>query len=119
MASWGNEYAIGVMDNGVNTKLAGTGANTDIIAGQAHRLAFRLTGTRLELYDNAQLVLSTTDPTLIPATSYVGLQTTQGRGQAKFAGVLVETLIRRGCAPTERGTGTALRQVRSGTSLRF
>ncbi|MEV8378751.1 hypothetical protein AB0P21_38780 [Kribbella sp. NPDC056861] len=90
IASWNQKYAIGVMDNGVNTKLAGTGAATDIAVGQAHRLAFKLTGSRLDLYDNDQLVLSTNDPTLIPSTSYVGLQTTAGRAQARFAAVSVE-----------------------------
>ncbi|MEU0806922.1 hypothetical protein [Streptomyces sp. NPDC005970] len=89
IASWGNEYAIGVMAGGVNTKLAGVGAASDIRTGETHRLRFTLNGSRLDLHDDDRLVLSVVDPTLIPARSFVGLQTSTNTGRAKFGDVSV------------------------------
>jgi hypothetical protein len=91
IASWGQKYAIGVMDDGVNTKLAGAGSATDIAVGQTHRLSFTLTGSRLELYDDGVLVTSVVDPTLVPASGYVGLQTSTNTGRTRFGGVSVAT----------------------------
>ncbi|MCX5401730.1 hypothetical protein [Streptomyces sp. NBC_00102] len=89
IASWGNKYAIGVMEGGVNTKLAGTGSSSEIAVNRTYRLRFALTGSRLDLYDDDRLVLSVVDPTLIPAASYVGLQSSNNTGRVKFAEVRV------------------------------
>lgn len=91
IASWGQKYAIGVLDDGVNTKLAGVGSAADIAVGRTHRLSFSLTGSRLELYDDGVLVASVVDPTLVPASSYVGLQTSTSTGRTRFGGVSVTT----------------------------
>ncbi|MGW0857656.1 hypothetical protein, partial [Streptomyces sp. NPDC002690] len=90
IASWGNKYAIGVMEHGANTKLVGTGSDSEIETGRTYRLRFELTGSRLDLYDDGHLVLSVVDPTLIPASGYVGLQSSTGTGKAKFAALRVE-----------------------------
>ncbi|WP_160573678.1 glycoside hydrolase family protein [Actinomadura physcomitrii] len=91
IASWNQKYAIGVMVDGANTKLAGAGAASDIKPGETHRLRFVLEGSNLTLYDNDRKVLEVIDPTLIPTTSYVGLQTTTHTGNSKFAAVAVTT----------------------------
>ncbi|MEU5029164.1 hypothetical protein [Streptomyces milbemycinicus] len=89
IASWGDKYAIGVMADGVNTKLAGVGTASDIGTGTTHQLRFTLNGSQLDLYDDDRLVLSVVDPTLIPAASFVGLQTSTNTGRAKFGDVSV------------------------------
>lgn len=89
VASWGNKYAIGVMEGGVNTKLAGVGSSSEIVTGLTHRLRFALTGSQLDLFDDDRLVLSVVDPTLIPAAGYVGLQVSTHTGRTKFSEVRV------------------------------
>ncbi|MGW4734362.1 hypothetical protein ACWEQC_35245 [Streptomyces shenzhenensis] len=95
IASWGNEYAIGLMADGVNTRLAGAGHASDVRPGEARRLRFALNGSRLDLYDGDRLVVSAVDPTLIPATGFVGLHTTTNTGRAKFANVSVTARVDR------------------------
>ena len=87
IASWGQKYAFGVLVDGVNTQLAGVGSATDIAANTTHHLTFALSGSSLNLYDDGTLVLSVVDPTLIPASSYVGLQTSTPTGRTAFANV--------------------------------
>lgn len=91
VASWGQQYAIGVLVEGVNTKLAGVGDAADIVPGQTHHLRFVLAGSNLALYDGDQLVLSVVDPTLIPPVSYVGMQSSTATGLAAFGNVSVAT----------------------------
>jgi hypothetical protein len=59
--------------------------------GETHRLGFALSGSRLELYDGGRPVLSVVDPTLIPASSFVGLQSSTNTGKAEFGDLLVTT----------------------------
>ena len=89
IASWGDKYAIGVLVDGVNTKLTGVGSASDITPDTTYRLRFALTGSTLSLYDGDQLVASVVDPTLIPDPSYIGLQSSTPTGQAAFANVTV------------------------------
>lgn len=89
VASWGQKYAIGVLVNGVNTQLAGIGSAEEIIANTSHQLSFVLSGSRLSLYDGGQLVLTVVDPTLIPDSSYVGLQCSTPTGRVAFGKVRV------------------------------
>lgn len=84
IASWGNKYAIGKMAGGVNTKLTGVGASSEIAAGTTYRLRIVVTGDLISLYDNGVLVASARDSSLRPASSYVGLQTTASTGHAAF-----------------------------------
>jgi hypothetical protein len=91
IASWGDKYAIGKLVGGVNTKLAGAGAASDITAGTTYRLRLVLDGSAISLYDGATLVASVTDSSLQPAASYVGLQTTSSIGHAAFDNVAVTT----------------------------
>lgn len=92
VASWGQQYAIGVLADGVNTQLAGTGSAADIAPGVTHHLTFSVSGSQLSLYDGGTLVLSVVDPTLIPDTSYVGMQSSTGTGLVSFGNVSVTTL---------------------------
>ncbi|MET9251130.1 hypothetical protein [Nonomuraea sp. NPDC003709] len=48
--------------------------------GSANTKLAGLDGSRLDLYDDDRLVLSVVDPTLIPASSFIDLQTSTGRG---------------------------------------
>lgn len=92
IGSWDQAYAIGVVEDGQNRKLAGVGSAADIVPGKAHALTFELRGQRLRLLDGGREVLDIVDPTLAPARSYVGLQTSKGGGRASFAAVSVEAL---------------------------
>ncbi|MEV4581361.1 hypothetical protein AB0K16_49825 [Nonomuraea jabiensis] len=49
--------------------------------GEPHRLRLALDGSRLELYDGDRLILPVVDPTPIPASSFLGLQTSRGTGR--------------------------------------
>lgn len=89
ISSWGNKYAIGVLEPGQNRKLAGVGSASDIVAGQAHRLRFEAEGSQLRLFDDDQLVVSVQDTTHQPTESYVGLQSSYGFGTAIFENVVV------------------------------
>lgn len=89
IASWGQQYAIGVLADGVNTKLAGTGTASDIAPDVPHRLRFAVQGSALTLYDDDRVVLSVVDPTLIPPRSYVGLQSSTPAGRTSFGEVSV------------------------------
>ncbi|MFD4638340.1 hypothetical protein ACFWN2_13555 [Lentzea sp. NPDC058436] len=92
IASWGNKYAIGVVDGGANAKLVGVGSAADIVPGEKHSLRFAVRGSTLTLFDNGREVLSVVDPTLIPQESYVGLQSSTGTGRTSFANVSVRAL---------------------------
>ncbi|WP_328647999.1 hypothetical protein OHS58_09915 [Amycolatopsis sp. NBC_00348] len=92
IASWGQKYAIGVVDAGVNTKLAGTGAAADIKPEETHALRFAVQGSKLTLYDSGREVLSVVDPTLVPAESFVGLQSSTATGKTSFGNVSVHAL---------------------------
>jgi len=92
IASWGQKYTIGVLDASVNTKLAGVGSAADIAPGVTHALRFAVKGSTLTLYDNDQVALSVVDPTLVPAGSYVGLQSSTGTGKTSFGNVSVRTV---------------------------
>lgn len=85
----GHRYAIGVVEKGHDRLLATSGKADEIAAGQPHRLTFTAAGHRLQLADGERVVLSVNDPTLIPETSYVGLQTSDGGGKATFADLTV------------------------------
>ncbi|KQQ09688.1 hypothetical protein [Rathayibacter sp. Leaf296] len=98
ISAWGNRYAIGRFANGQNTKLAGVGSASEIIAGVQHRLRFELEGAELRLFDDSMLVLSTTDTTHRPEASYVGLQSSYGFGTAEFRDLSVTRL---GAAPVQ------------------
>jgi hypothetical protein len=92
IASWGRKYAIGVVDGGANTKLAGTGAAADIKPEETHALRFAVQGSKLTLYDDGREVLSVVDPTLVPAVSFVGLQSSTATGKTSFENVSVHAL---------------------------
>ena len=89
IASWGSRYAIGKVVGGANTKLASTGVASSITANTTYRLALKVNGSTIQLYDNGVLVLSATDSSLNPASSYVGLETASPTGQAFFDNVSV------------------------------
>ncbi|WP_199443532.1 hypothetical protein [Umezawaea beigongshangensis] len=89
IASWGDEYAIGVVADGVNTKIAGVGDAAAVVPGTTRRLRFTLIGSTLTLHDGDRLVLTAVDPTLIPRTSYVGLQCSTHTGRSSFGAVSV------------------------------
>lgn len=89
IASWGDKYAIGKLVNGQNTRLTGSGANTEITAGTTYRLRLEVSGDQIRLYDAGVLVASATDGSLAPAASYVGMQTTASTGHATYDNVEV------------------------------
>lgn len=99
IASWGHKYAIGVVTEGANRQLDGVGDAAGIIPDTTYHLTFALSGSTLELYDGGQLVALVVDPTLIPATSYVGMQSSTPTGstptgQTSFGAATVTTLPR-------------------------
>ncbi len=92
IASWGSKYALGKMVAGANTKLASTGTASQITANTTYHLKLVANGSTLQLYDNGALVLSATDASLNPGSSYVGLETSTPGGQAYFDNVSVDTV---------------------------
>jgi hypothetical protein len=64
----------------------------DIIQDTTYHLTFALSGSTLELYDGGRLVASVVDPALIPATSYVGMQSSTPTGQTSFGAATVTAL---------------------------
>lgn len=86
----GRRYAIGVVEDGQNRLLVGSGSIAEVRAGAAHRLAFELRGHVLRLLDDGREVLRVVDPTLAPERSYVGLQATEPTGIVAFSDVMVE-----------------------------
>ena len=54
-----------------------------------HSLSLRVAGSRLELFDDGNLVLRADDASLRPASSCIGLQTSHHNGRAAFANVSV------------------------------
>ncbi|QGQ95440.1 hypothetical protein EHS13_11375 [Paenibacillus psychroresistens] len=90
IASWGGKYAIGKIVNGVNTKLVSTGLDSQISYNTTYKLKLVVSGTTIQLYDNGTLVLTASDNSLNPSSSYVDLQTTSSAGQAYFDNVSVD-----------------------------
>lgn len=92
IGSWGAKYAIGKQVGGANTRLASTGTASQITPNATYKLKLVANGSTLQLYDNGVLVLSATDTSLAPASSYVGLETANPAGQAYFDNVSVDTV---------------------------
>ncbi|NQX16625.1 hypothetical protein [Rathayibacter sp. VKM Ac-2857] len=114
ISAWGNRYAIGRFANGQNTKLAGVGSASEIIAGVEHRLRFEVEGAQLRLFDDGVLVLSASDSTHRPAASYVGLQSSYGFGTAEFRDLSVTRL---GAAPAQYVATTTVSTRCAGSSV--
>jgi len=88
----GRSYKIGILEAGQDRPLAARDHLAPAGPGGRRHLTFELQGNDLRLLDGGQLVLSVADPTLRPARSYVGLQTSQGSGRAAFSSLRVRRL---------------------------
>ena len=84
-----SEYVLGKVIDGVPTLLSSAVAALGIIPNVTHSLSLRVAGSRLELFDDGNLVLRADDASLRPASSYIGLQTSHHNGRAAFANVSV------------------------------
>ena len=92
IASWGQEYAIGVLRGGANTKLAGTGSASNVAQNVTRSLRFAVSGTTLRLFDGDREVLTVQDSSLNPNVSYVGVQATSATARTSFGNLSVHAL---------------------------